>query len=57
MAVKKQIPVLDVRNSPEEREKIEKSIKANNKMKGSKYIKPSFSVLGHSYNDSFKSKQ
>lgn len=42
--------VFDVRNSPEERKRVEEIIKTNNAYKGSKYMKPAFSVIGKPYN-------
>lgn len=42
--------VLDVRDSPEIRERIKEILKTNNAYKGSKFIKPSFSVMGRPYN-------
>lgn len=44
---------LDVRNSPEERKLVEQSIKGHNRLKGSKYIKPTTNIFG-SYNASQK---
>lgn len=40
----------------EERVKLNNIIKANNRMKGSKYIKPTYNIFGYSYNDSRKKK-
>lgn len=45
------IPVLDVRRSEEERKRVYKMISASNQ---SKYTKPSFSVMGFSYQVSHK---
>lgn len=44
------MPTLDVRNSPEERKLIKEIIKTNNAYKGSKFMKPSFSVMLRPYN-------
>lgn len=48
------IPVVDVRISPEARKKAESIIKNNRAEQGSKFFRPSFSVLGRSYNVSQK---
>ena len=47
---KNELPTLDVRNSEEERYLIKEILKTNNAYKGSKYMKPSFSVIGKPYN-------
>jgi hypothetical protein len=47
------IPVLDNRN-PKHQQRIAKTFKKINSAKGSKYIKPSFSGWGFSYNVSRK---
>lgn len=39
----------------DERKQINKQLKAHNRYKGSKYIKPKYSIFGYSYNDSMKS--
>ena len=48
------IPVADVRRN---RGLVESIIKASNISKGSKFFKPSFSILGYSYNHSMKDSQ
>lgn len=45
------IPVVDVRDGEEQRESANRMIKAN---ASSKYMKPSYSVVGPSYNQSMK---
>lgn len=49
--------VLDVRKSKEERKQITEKLKDINYLKGSKFLKPSFSVDGNSYNKSYKPKK
>lgn len=49
------IPVVDVRDGEKERKAAKAIIKSSNISKGSKYITPSFSLLGYSYNHSMKS--
>jgi hypothetical protein len=49
------IPVIDVRRSEKERAYADSMIKANNVQKGSKFMKPSYSWYGPSYNTSMKS--
>lgn len=49
------IPIVDVTKSYSQRERAEEMIKENNIQRGSRFFKPSFSVLGHSYNNSRKS--
>lgn len=44
----------EINYTEEERQLINKAIKRHNRLKGSKYIRPSFSVIGLSYNDSYK---
>lgn len=44
------IPVVDVREDADSRLKAIKMQKESNKTKGSKYMKPAFSVMGLSYN-------
>ncbi len=51
---KKQRIVIDASESPEKRKLVEAIEKFHNKAKGSKFIKPSFSVMGYSYNASRK---
>ena len=46
--------VLDVRTSEEERKLVEKVVKFENRMGGSKFFRASTSVLGYSYNTSYK---
>lgn len=46
------IPVLDVRRSEEERRRVGRILKSSSK--GSLYMKPSFSVMGRSYQTSYK---
>lgn len=48
------IPVTDVRDGDEQRKAIAKLIKSNNKMNGSKYMRPSQAAFGDSYQDSYK---
>jgi hypothetical protein len=48
------VPVLDVRRSEDERQIVEKFIKAERSHSGSKFFKPSYSLLGYSYNISKK---
>ena len=48
------IPIIDVRNGYSQRERAEEMVKANSIQNGSKYFKPSYSVLGYSYNNSRK---
>lgn len=44
----------EINYTPEQRKLIAKAIKGSNRLKGSKYLKPSFSLVGISYNDSRK---
>lgn len=43
------VPVLDARRSESERQTIQMQIKQNNKQRGSKFMKPSYSVIGKCY--------
>lgn len=45
---------LDVHKSPDERKAVEQIERLMNKERGSKFIKPSLSVVGRSYNDGYK---
>jgi hypothetical protein len=47
----KLMPVFDVRD---QRKKVEMILKQRNVDRGSKYFKPSYSVIGYSYNSSMK---
>lgn len=48
------VPVVDVRRGPKNREAAKKMLKQENIQRGSKYIKPSHSIMGYSYNASMK---
>jgi|GEM_PF-5132485 len=48
------IPVVDSRDNEEARQAVEFIEKEGNAVKGSSYIKPSFSFFGPSYNQSMK---
>lgn len=48
------IPVVDVRVSPEQRKRAERILKASRTQTGSKFMKPSYSMMGYSYNVSRK---
>lgn len=48
------VPVLYSTRSDSERAIVNNQIRLNNKNKGSKFMKPSFSVMGHSYQESYK---
>lgn len=48
------IPVIDVRDGEDQRENAKAFLKTANYHKGSKYMKPSYSVIGLTYNDSTK---
>lgn len=48
------IPVIDVRDGDEHRRAAEKLERAGNAVKGSKFIKPTFSWYGINYNTSTK---
>lgn len=44
------IPVVDVRHGAASRKRVSAIIKQQNIQRGSKYFKPSYSVIGRSYN-------
>jgi hypothetical protein len=44
------IPVVDVRRGEDSRRRVNEIIKQQNIQRGSKFFKPSYSVLGRSYN-------
>lgn len=48
------VPILDTRRSMSDKENIKIQLKQANKIKGSKFLKPSYSVIGHSYQESYK---
>lgn len=48
------VPVIDVRRNEDQRRLAEYVIKQNNAQRGSRYFKPSYSILGYSYNVSRK---
>ena len=48
------IPVIDVRRSEKERRYAKSMIKSVNVKTGSRYLNPSYSVMGYSYNKSMK---
>lgn len=44
------VPVVDVRRSEDQRRKAKRIMKESNRAKGSKFIRPSYSWYGYSYN-------
>ncbi len=50
----KRMPVIDVRDGKNHRQRVEEILKAERINRGSKFMKPSFSVIGYSYNVSPK---
>lgn len=44
------IPVIDVRDGEEQREAAKNMLKASNILRGSKYLKPTYTMFGENYN-------
>ncbi len=48
------VPVIDVRTSDNYRKAVQQFVKEGNATRGSRFMRPSYSVLGYSYNGSHK---
>lgn len=53
---KKLMPAIDVRDGVKARKRVNDIIKQDNVQRGSKFIKPSYSFHGYTYNMSMKNK-
>ena len=51
------VPVIDARDDEEARLTVEQMVKDSNRVKGSKFMRPSFSSIFRSYQESWKKKK